>query len=252
VQELIEEELMVQEAKRQKVTVPAADVDAEMEKIRRRFPDQAQYRLGLSRAGLSEADVRRGVERHLLVRAVTQKEVSAKVEVTEASMRAYYDADPSKFVVPEQVHYRQILVAVDPAANAAQWDTARRRAAELGELARRGNSFAELASLHSDDRSTRDAGGDMGWVHRGRLEHDQEDAIFALPPGAVSQPVRTLYGYAVYRVEGKKPSRALPWDEVNKPRLADELRRAEADERRAAWLADLRRRAVVEMPSPEP
>jgi parvulin-like peptidyl-prolyl isomerase len=252
VQELIQEELMVQEAKRQKVTLLGADVDDEMAKIRKRFADQAQYQLALSRVGLSEAEIRRGVERHLLVKAVTEKEVTAKVAVTDASMRAYYDADPSKFVVPEQVHFRQILIAVDPGANPAQWDAARRRAAELGDLARREKSFAELATTHSDDRATRDTGGDMGWVHRGRLDHDQEDAIFALAPGGVSQPVRTLYGYAIYRVEDKKASRGLSWEEVNKPRLADELRRAKAEELRAAWQANLRRRAVVEMSSPEP
>ena len=92
----------------------------------------------------------------------------------------------------------------------------------------------------------------MGWVHRGRLDHDQDEAAFALPPGGVSEPVRTLYGYAIYRAEAKKAPQALAWNEVNKTRLADELRRAETDRRRAAWLADLHRRAVVEIPSPEP
>jgi parvulin-like peptidyl-prolyl isomerase len=252
VQELIQEELIVQEAKRRKIVVSSAQLDEELAKIRKRFPDHTQYQLALSRAGLSENEVRRGLERHLLVKAAVQQEVADKVTVTEASMRAYYDADPSRFVVPEQVRYRQILIAVDPGGSPAQWDAAKRRAAQLGELARRGGNFAELAAAHSDDRTTRDAGGDMGWVHRGRLDHDQEDAIFALAPGGVSQPVRTLYGYAIYRVETKQASRALAWNEVNKPRLEEELRRAETDTRRAAWLNDLRRRAVVEMSSPEP
>ncbi|MEW6684494.1 MAG: peptidylprolyl isomerase [Nitrospirota bacterium] len=251
-QDLIQEELMVQEAERQKLSVPSARVDDEMAKIRKRFSDQAQYQLALSRAGLSESEVRREVERHLLVKAVAQKEVTAKVVVTEASMRAHYDADPSRFVVPEQVRYRQILIAVDPGGSPAQWDAAKRRAAELGNLSRRGRSFSELAAMHSDDRTTRETGGDMGWVHRGRLDHDQDEALFALAPGEVSAPVRTLYGYAIYQVEAKKASRALTWNEVNKARLSDELQRVEAEKRRAEWLEDLRRRAVVEVLSPEP
>lgn len=250
--ELIEEELMVQDAKRLKLTVSSAAVDEELAKIRKRFAEPAQYQLALSRSGLSEPEVRRGLERYLLVKAVTEREVTAKVAVTDASMRAYYDADPSRFTLPEQVHYRHILVAVDPAGSPSQWDAAKRRAAELADLARRGQSFAELAQAHSDDRATRETGGDMGWVHRGRLDHEQDEALFALAPGGVSGPVRTLYGYAIYRAEAKKAPHRLSWDEVNKTRLADELRRAEADRRRAAWLADLRRRAVVEIPSPEP
>lgn len=251
-QELIHEELMVQDAQRLKLTVSAAAVDEELAKIKQRFPDPAQYQRALAASGLSDAEVRRGIERYLLVKAVTEREVADKVAITDAAMRAYYDADRSRFTLPEQAHYRQILVAVDPSGSVKQWEAARRRAMELAALSQRGQSFADLAKAHSDDRATRDTGGDMGWVHRGRLDHDQDDAVFGLAPGGVSAPVRTLYGYAIYRVEEKKAPHALAWDEVNKTRLADELRRAETDRRRAAWLADLHRRAVVEMPPLEP
>jgi parvulin-like peptidyl-prolyl isomerase len=246
-EEMIDEELMVQEAKRQRVTVSPAAVNDEVAKIRKRFADDAQYLHALARSGRSESDVRRGVERFLLVKTITDKEVAAKVAVDEASMRAYYDADPSRFILPEQVRYRQILIAVDPAGSPAAWDAAKRRAAQAAAQARAGTPFSELAAAHSDDQTTRASGGDMGWVHRGRLEHDQEEAIFALPAGGVSDPVRTLYGIAVYQVEEKRAPRALAWEDVNKSRLADELRQAETSRLRAAWLADLKRRATVEI-----
>ncbi|HET8759552.1 MAG TPA: peptidylprolyl isomerase [Nitrospiria bacterium] len=249
---LIDEELMVQEARRRKLTADASAVDEETAKIRKRFEDSKQYADALSRAGLSESDVRTGVERYLLVKRVTELAVTAKVTVTDASMRAYYDADPSRFVVPEQVRYRQIVIGVDPGGSPAEWDAARQRAAGLAKQARGGKSFADMAKTQSDDAKSRESGGDMGWVHRGRLEHDDDAAIFALPPGGVSDPVRTLYGYAIYRVEEKKKAKALGWDEVNKTRLADELRRAETDRVRAEWLGDLRQRARVEVLPAEP
>jgi parvulin-like peptidyl-prolyl isomerase len=201
---------------------------------------------------LSESDVRTGVERYLLVKRLTETAVAAKVTVTDASMRAYYDANPSRFVIPEQVHYRQILIAVAPSGSRAEWEAARQRAAGLAKEARAGKSFAELAKSQSDDPKSRESGGDMGWVHRGRLEHDEDAAIFALAPGGVSDPVRTLYGYAIFRADEKQPSKALSWDQVNKARLADELRRAETDRVRAQWLADLRQRAKVDVLPVEP
>jgi parvulin-like peptidyl-prolyl isomerase len=250
--ELIQEELMVQDAKRLGLSASASAVEAEVAKIRKRFPDAAQYRRALTRAGLSEADIGRGVERYLLAEAAAERAVHAKVSVTDASMRAYYDADPSRFVVPEQAHYRKILIAVDPGGSPAQWEAARRRAAELAKQARGGTPFAELARAHSQDRETRESGGDMGWVHRGQLDHEQEDVVFALAPGEVSDPVRTLYGSTIYFLEARRAPRALSWDDVNKQRLADELRRAETERVRAEWLADLRRRATVEIVSAEP
>jgi len=243
---------MVHEAKRQGLTIPRSAVDEEVTKIKKRFADSAQYTRTLANSGLSESDVRAGIERFLLAKRVAEKAVTEKVLVTDASMKAYYAADPSRFVVPEQVRYRQILIAVDPGASSADWTAAKQRAAELAKQARGGKSFADLAKTQSDDTATRESGGDMGWVHRGRLEHDEDTAIFALPVGGVSDPVRTLYGYAVYRVEEKRAGKALSWEEVNKPRLAEELRRAETDRLRAEWVADLRRRANVEVLPAEP
>jgi parvulin-like peptidyl-prolyl isomerase len=246
-EELIQEELMVQEAKRQGLTVAKSAVDEEAAKIKKRFANPAQYARALSRSGLSESEVRAGVERFLLVSQVTERAVGDKVVVTDATMKAYYDANPSRFVVPEQVHFRQILIAVDPGGSPADWEAAKQRAAGLAKQARAGKSFADLAKTQSDDKATRESGGDMGWVHQGQLDHDEDAAIFGLPVGGVSDPLRTLYGYAVYRVDDKRAAKALTWEEVNKPRLADELRRAEADRLRTAWLADLRRRTKVEL-----
>ncbi|MFZ5861462.1 MAG: peptidylprolyl isomerase [Nitrospirota bacterium] len=251
-EDLIQEELMVQEAKRQKITIAPAAVDEETAKIKRRFTDSAQYTRALSQSGLSESDIRAGVERFLLVKRVTDKAVTDKVAVTDAALKAYYDADPSRFVLPEQVRYRQLLIAVDPGGSSSQWEAAKQRAASLAKEARGKKSFADLAKAQSDDAATRESGGDMGWVHRGRLEHDQDAVIFALPVGGVSEPVRTLYGYAVYRVDEKQAAKALAWEEVNKPRLAEELRLAETTRVRAEWLADLRRRAKVEVSSTAP
>jgi parvulin-like peptidyl-prolyl isomerase len=252
-EDLIREELLVQEAHRQGLTVPKVAVDEETAKIKQRFADAAQYTRALSQSGLSESDVRTGVERFLLVKRATEKAVTGKLLlVTDASMKAYYDADPARFMLPEQVHYRHILIGVDPGGSSAEWDAAKVRAAGLAKQARGGTPFADLAKAQSDDAPTRESGGDMGWVHQGRLDHDQDAVIFALPPGGVSDPVRTLYGYAVYRVEEKNAAKVLSWEEVNKPRLADELRLAETARLRSEWVDDLRRRAKVEVFPVEP
>ena len=252
IEDMIAEELIVQEAKRQGLKASPSAIDDEVAKVKKRFPDAARYTQALARNGMTEEGVRRGIERYLLAKTAFDREVTAKVEVTENTMRAHYDADPSRFVVPEQAQYRQILIAVDPGGSPADWKAAQARAAELAKQARAGKAFADLAKAHSRHDASREQGGDMGWVHRGQLEHDEETAVFALKPGGISDPVRTLYGFAVYRLDAKKPQRPLTYDEVNKTRLADELRRAETDRVRSAWLAGLRQRAKVEIRPTEP
>jgi peptidyl-prolyl cis-trans isomerase SurA len=78
------------------------------------------------------------------------------------------------------------------------------RAQALIERLDKGESFAELAKLHSDDYSGKD-GGDLGYTKRGTLDPDYERAAFALDAGDYApRPVRTRFGYHVIRVTGRK------------------------------------------------
>lgn len=251
-EDLITEELLVQEAKRRGLTVAASAIDEEAVKVKKRFPSDGDFTRALARNGISDEQFRKGLERHLLARQVLDREVISKVTVTEQTMKAYYEADPSRFVVPDQAQYRQLVIAVDPGGSAEEWKAAQVRAASRAKQARGGKNFAALTKAQSQDRDSREQGGEMGWVHRGQLEHDDETAIFGLKPGEVSEPVRTLRGYAVYQLVAKKPQRPLRYNELNKERLADELRRAEIARLRSAWLSDLRHRAKVEIRPTEP
>lgn len=66
-----------------------------------------------------------------------------------------------------------------------------------------GEDFAALAQEVSIDSGTADNGGDLGWFGRGRMVPEFEDAAFALEPGEISQPVATAYGYHIIQVLDK-------------------------------------------------
>ncbi len=157
-------------------------------------------------AGLSETDYKKLVEADLLQRKL---EAVLQARVPTAA---------------EQVHARHILVQNEEMARLV-----------LNRL-RAGDDFAAVAKEFSQDTTTKEQGGDLGWFPRGRMVPEFEEAAFSLPVGEVSEPVKTQYGYHIIKVEERDPNR--PLDE-----MALEEARAQALDN---WLAEQRAAAQIQ------
>jgi len=103
----------------------------------------------------------------IMIARLLQDEVSDKVEVSNAEIEAYYDENKERFVRPETLRARHILVKTEEEANKIK-----------SELAR-GKDFAELAKLYSDGPNA-SAGGELGFIGKGTLSEliFEEEAFF--------------------------------------------------------------------------
>lgn len=100
---------------------------------------------------------------------------------------------------PRTVTFRQVVVAPEATEDAVA--AARAEAEALLDSINAGADFAELASAHSDDPGSVDAGGDLGWFRRGQMVREFEDAAFALFDGQVSDVVESDFGFHIIKVE---------------------------------------------------
>jgi parvulin-like peptidyl-prolyl isomerase len=100
----------------------------------------------------------------------------------------------------EQIHARHILVATEDEAKKAL------------ERLQAGEDFAALAKELSTDTGSQESGGDLGWFARGAMVTQFEDAAFALDAGQTSEPIQTSYGYHIINVIERDPNRALDED----------------------------------------
>ncbi|MBI3770310.1 MAG: SurA N-terminal domain-containing protein [Deltaproteobacteria bacterium] len=153
--------------------------------------------------------------------AYTPKDLEASVAVGDESVAAYYDAHQSDYETPETAHLREILFVVPADADAATRAAMRATAESVLAEAKGGGDFAALARAHSGDPLTKDAGGDLGSVERGKLDTAIDDAAFALEPGQVSDLVEISRGFAIVKVEEKRGTGTQPLTEVR-----DQIERA--------------------------
>lgn len=244
--DLIEKELLYQEAKRQKIQSSPQEIEAEVTKIRNRFSSDKEFMSALKKSDLTLEQVRSGVERFLAVAKVTAMEVDSKAAVQEQDLANYYETNQQRFVLPEQREIRQILIAVDPSGSDKDWEAGFKKANEIFKKIKAGQDFAELARISSDDKSTKDQGVGLGFVARGQMSvKELEESAFAMETGQVSSPVKTLYGYFILKVEGVRPARRLALSEVNQDLLREELRAQVLEKRRKQWLEELRAKAEI-------
>ena len=150
----------------------------------------------------------------------------------------------SDSVAPTQVrqtHARHILIKTSEVVSDAE---ARRRLVDLRErVVQGGASFAELAKIHSADLSA-SKGGDLGWIYPGDTVPEFEQAMDALKPGEISQPVQSPFGWHLIQVEERRTQDIS--EDRKRGAARNALRERKMDEAYQDWLRQLRDRAYVE------
>lgn len=164
-------------------------------------------------------------------------------EPSEAVARAYFDKHPDLFIEPEQVKLSVILLKVDPSSPQTAWNGAHSEAKALHKKLQGGADFAELARLHSGDRSA-SRGGEMDYSHRGMLPEALHGVVDKLKPRQISEPVQLLEGVAILRLEDRRAAKPRSFEQV-RGRAADLWQRAEGQARWAKLIAELRQATVI-------
>lgn len=164
------------------------------------------------------------------------------VAVTDRELTLYYQERREDFRQDEEACARHILIKVKQGdtGEGRPEDEARALAQKLKAELAAGADFAELAKKHSDDAGSAAAGGDLGCFAPGRMVPQFDDAVFSMEPGATSDLVRTSYGYHLIRLESRKESTVLPFEQV-KERI-----RASVTDRKLTELGEQKAQAIAD------
>ncbi len=106
--------------------------------------------------------------------------------------------------VPVKVHAMHILIQLDEKADSKKTKQAQAKADDIYAKIDKGEDFAELAKKYSEDTTTKDQGGDLGFFEKGQFVEEFEKITFDLKEGKVAKPVRTKYGFHIIKVEERK------------------------------------------------
>jgi peptidyl-prolyl cis-trans isomerase D len=186
-------------------------------------------------------DLRIPEKRKIRYLVVDIEALRAKTNVPAADVERAYNSDIEQYTTPEQVRASHILLKTEGKDDAA----VKAKAEDVLKRARGGADFAELAKKYSEDEVSAKQGGDLDYFGKGRMVPEFDQVAFSMEPGAISDLVKTQYGYHIIKLVDKKPSTTKALAEVRQ-QITDRL----AYERAQAQAADLAQTLEKEISKP--
>lgn len=206
--QMIAKELLWQEAQRRGVSVSQAEVDEQLNALKTSFGGQEKFSHELSKAGFDAQSFDEYL-RHELVASRMLEQLSEVAPADEAEVLKVYEENQQHLQKPEQVWARHLLLRASDPVDPATDERSRQQILQWREEILAGADFSQIAQEHSQD-TTAGEGGDLGYFSRGTMVPAFENAVFALKPGEVSQPVETTFGWHLIKLESYLPASPLP------------------------------------------
>jgi peptidyl-prolyl cis-trans isomerase SurA len=265
--QLIDGEILQQAAKKMNLVASDEEVDAKQAEMKAPYT-QEEWDKRLQAANLSLDDLRLEIRRNLTSEKLMNKEVNSRINITDADVSNFYNANKAQFnFIEPKYNIADIVVTSQPTPmrqgtnlqnSKANNDTeARKKIEMIHSHLESGEDFAILASNLSENTNDASNGGNMGFVPESSLR-SQPPPIFAaisrLQPGQITDVIPILapgakapVGYAIYKLIEKEPAGQR---ELNDPRVQQDIRQQLRDSRsqllRAAYYEMMRDQTHVE------
>ena len=261
--QLVDNELLVQRADKLGLLATDEEVENRLNQMKSPYTKE-EFDRRLKEQNLTLDDLRRESRRTISIEKLMNKEISSKVNISDADVSAFYNQHKAELnLIEPQYHLAQILVTSKPDPRVrnqkndkAQNDAEARKKVEMIEnRLKSGEDFATLASSYSEHSATAANGGDLGFIPESELKSDRAafEIISRLKPGEHTQPVAAVdprtreIHYMVFRLIEKLPAgqRELSDQRVQQA-IRGQLRERREQLLRTAYFESLRNGAKIE------
>lgn len=281
--QMIEQQLVLQEARKRRINMADKDVEAAIARLKGRLRRDAQgrpvsseeaekaFQEELTKESLTEKQFTKNVRNRMLASALAAQLVKEKVKPpTEDEAKRLFDAvkarlegrnpsasdDPRQSDIEglvrdfraasaERIRVQRILFVVDERSPVAQRKAVEKKAAEAKAKLDKGADFSDTAEAYSDDKRSAFVGGDIGYVLRGEVP-ELDKTLFSLPVGGFSGVVQTKQGLQIFRIAEKRAATGVRYRDARQY-LMDYLSRAAERAEYSRFLSGLRKAASIDI-----
>ena len=255
--ELVNSEILLERANKMNLVASDAEVEDKFTESKSPYTEE-EFQKKLKETGLTVDDLRSDIRRQLSIQKLLNREVVAKISITDQDISDFYNKNRAQFNVTEpQYHIAQIVVTprADPTVHNRKNDKATneaeagRKAAMLIQKLDTGADFAELATDYSEDASA-STGGDLGFVPESALNQSDptlKKAVLGMKVGQITQPIPVKNGgYRILKLLAKEAAGERQFSDVQvQQAIRDALRTRKEQLLRSAYLVEARDEAHV-------
>ena len=208
--------------------------------------DEARFQDALKQEGLTMADLRRNMERMMLIQQVQRAEIMDKISINDGEARAYYEQHRGEFTSPTEITLREILLEVptsDRGVNVAQDDAVRAKAEELRKRLLAGEPFARMAGEFSV-ASSKANGGLIGPLKSEDLTPSLREMFDKMQVGDITSVLRAQRGYQILKLESRSESKVRSFED-SRSDIANKIGEMKMRAERDKYLDRLRAQATI-------
>lgn len=268
----IEQTILTQEAKKQKIKIVKRELDEAVNQVKKRFPNDEAFKEELKKEGLSQIQFEKRIEEQLMVQKLVEKEMKSNIKPpSETEVRKFYDDVRAKMegknlglpkeeeetvdavskllkrMSSEQVRVSQIYIKCDKNATEQERKAAQGRVASVKKELASGANFSTTSEKYSEDSLLKQRKGDMGFVIKGDLDKRLEEKVFAMTVGQYTKdPIQTDSGYHFLRVTESRASSSFTFEDVRND-LAEVLYRQNGKKLYDKWVAGLKAKSNIKV-----
>ena len=195
-------------------------------------------------SGMAYEDFVNEAKNQSLTKEVIGQEVGRHINISAKEIQDYYDAHKDEFVREEKVYISEILISTQ-GKDAAGVAAAAKKAKQISDDASKGQRFSDLARDNSDAATAKE-GGQLGSYKKGELAADIDAAVWDLPKGSITQPVKIPTGYEIFKVEEHTKAGLAPLADV-KGEIENQLYGPKMQPKVRDYLTTLRKQAFLQI-----
>lgn len=225
---LVEDRLILQEAKSNNIKIDEARIKAKTDEIKKRYPSDIEFQNALGKQGLVKGDLEVRIKEQLLMYSIIDEKVRGKIVVSPTEVTDFYQKNIDEFKLPAQYEFQALSIENENLANQV-----------LNEL-KNGDEAQDLVKKYSLSANKVSA------IKDGQLRKDIEEAVFKLKIGEVSEPIKIEDKYYIFKLENITAARVQSLSEVQ-DRTHTFLFDKEMQERLAGWLDELKKHSYIKI-----
>jgi peptidyl-prolyl cis-trans isomerase SurA len=241
--DLIDRQLILQYFQKEKFQLPDYFVEGKMHQIIREDfgGDRNTFIKTLEAQNYTLAEFKKMELERIIVQAMRGKKAKPNTIISPVKIEEYYKAHREEFTAKAQIKLRLIMIPTHANEGGAAGQKA--MAEEIVEKLKSGAEFDRIAQIYSED-SSRELGGDWGWVEPKTLAGPLEKVAFKLAPGTVSNIIDYSGNYYILKVEDKRGGVTRSFAEM-RDEIEKRLLQQQAQDIQERWLASLRSKAYI-------
>lgn len=246
-QDLINQELIMQEARDLEIEIRDEDVENEIKAfLESRGLSKDSLIDHLKQQGMTYQEYTRDFHDQMILRRFQGRVIAPLIKITDKDVETFYLKTSGASTDAVELVLRQIILNADSSADPLLVEQKKLLAEDIHKKLKNGMLFEDAVRIYSDDSRARDTGGLMAGIKAKDLGEAIRVSVEALQIGGFTGPIRTSLGWHIFKLEEKKVSSNREFYEKRKL-IENDLRVAELAKQTQRWLADQRQKSKIEL-----